>query len=110
MVLFKLLGLPVTLPAAGMKFVFEKVAELADQELNDPETIKEQLLLLQMQLEEGEIDEDAYAEQEAVLFQRLRELRERRRLAAEAQAAEVSEQVSTRRRAVIETAFGDEEG
>ena len=33
--LFKLLGAPLGLPLAGMKFVFRQIADLADQELND---------------------------------------------------------------------------
>ena len=110
--LFKLLGLPVSLPVAGLKFCLDKVAELADQELNDPDVIREQLILLQLQLEEGEIEEDEYAEQEAVLFQRLRDLRERRRQLAEEHAAELREeaeaQVSGRRRVIIEADFGED--
>ena len=75
MVLFKLLGLPFSLPAAGVKFVFNQLIETAEQELMDDGPVKEALLELQMKLEEGEIDEEEFAEQEAVLFQRLREIR-----------------------------------
>ena len=32
--LFKLLTAPIMLPMAGMKFVFQQIADLADQELN----------------------------------------------------------------------------
>ena len=32
MVLFKLLGLPFSLPAAGVKFVFNQLIEMAEQE------------------------------------------------------------------------------
>src|SRR5579872_3758220 len=85
--LFKLLAAPLTLPMAGIKFVFHQVADLADQELNDEGTLREQLLLLQVQLEEGDIDEDQYADQEADLLARLRDIKARKRAAAE-QAAE----------------------
>jgi hypothetical protein len=73
--LFKLLGLPVTLPAAGIKFCFQQVLNAAEAEYTDPGPVKEQLLLLQLQLEEGEITEEEYVEREAALFQRLREIK-----------------------------------
>jgi hypothetical protein len=75
MVLFKLLGLPFSLPAAGVKFVFNQLIETAEQEMMDDGPVKEALLELQMRLEEGEIEEAEFAEQELVLFQRLREIR-----------------------------------
>ena len=75
MVLFKLLGLPFSLPAAGVKFVFNQLIETAEQEMMDDGPVKEALLELQMKLEEGEISEEDFAEQELVLFQRLREIR-----------------------------------
>ena len=53
--LFKLLMAPITLPMAGVKFVFRQVADLADQELNDEGTLRDQLLLLQLQFEEGDV-------------------------------------------------------
>jgi hypothetical protein len=73
--LFKLLTAPITLPMAGMKFVFQQVADLADQELNHEANLREQLLLLQVQLEDGDIDEAAFAEREADILARLRETR-----------------------------------
>jgi hypothetical protein len=102
-VLFKLLGAPFTLPLAGMKFVFQQVADLADQELNDESVQREQLLLLQVQLEDGDIDEDEFAEREAELLARLREIKERKRAEAEAIPAEAN--VEARRRVVVETPF-----
>jgi hypothetical protein len=108
--LFKLVGAPITLPIAGLKFVFNQVAELADQELNDEGTLREQLLLLQVQLEEGDIDEDQYAEREAELLARMREIKERKRAAAEQAAREeipVEANVEARRRIVVETPFDE---
>jgi hypothetical protein len=78
-VLLKLLGLPLTLPAAGIKFALERVVEMAEVEANSEEPIKEELLELHIALEEGQIDEKAYVARETVLLARLRELRERRR-------------------------------
>jgi hypothetical protein len=109
-VLFKLLGAPITLPMAGIKFVFNQVADLADQELNDEGTLREQFLLLQVQLEEGDIDEDEFTEREAELLARLREIKARKRAAAEQVAREeppAGAQVDARRRVIIETPFDE---
>ena len=104
--LFKLLGAPITLPLAGMKFVFQQVADLADQELNDEGALREQLLLLQVQLEEGDIvEEDEFVEREADLLARMREIKERKRAAAEEVPAEAK--VDEPRRIVIETPFDE---
>ena len=103
--LFKLLGAPFTLPISGMKFVFQQVADLADQELNDESVLREHLLLLQVQLEEGDIEEDEFAEREAELLARLREIKERKRAEAEAISAEAN--VDARRRVIIETPFDE---
>ncbi|HEU5316180.1 MAG TPA: gas vesicle protein GvpG [Chloroflexota bacterium] len=73
--LFKLLGLPLTLPAAGIKFCFQQVLNTAEKELTDDEPVKEALLLLTLKLEEGEIGEEEFAREEAVLHARLREIK-----------------------------------
>src|ERR1700730_6955264 len=52
-VLFKLLGAPLGLPLAGVKFVFRQLADLADQELNDEGALREHVVLLQVQRGEG---------------------------------------------------------
>src|SRR5438105_14512511 len=101
--LFKLLTAPISLPMAGMKFVFKQVADLADQELYDEGTLREQLLLLQLQLEEGDIDEDSFAEQEAELLTRLREIKARKREQATAPDELPTEaNVNARRSIVVE--------
>lgn len=107
--LLKLLGLPITLPAAGIKFCLEQIAELAESELTDDTAVREQLLLLQVQLEDGEIDEQEYAAREAELLRRLREIRayrEQRARAALAQEPGTSE-LEGRRAVAIETPFDD---
>jgi hypothetical protein len=104
----KLLGAPIALPGAGMKWIFQTIADLADQELNDEGSLREQLILLQMQLEDGDIEEDEFAEREADLMARMREIRQRKQaLAAQARAEEVPAEanVEARRRIVIETPF-----
>lgn len=108
--LFKLLGAPFTLPGAGMKFIFNQIAELANQELDDESVLREDLLLLQVQYEEGDIEDDEYAEREAALMVRLREVKARKR--AQAEQVPVDElpaeaNVGARRRMVIETPFDE---
>jgi len=78
-VLLKLLALPVTLPAAGIRYCLERVIDMAEAEANSEEPIKEELLEMQIALEEGRMDEKAYGARATVLFARLREIRERRR-------------------------------
>ena len=85
MILFKLLALPITAPAAGIRFCIEKVVEYAEHELTDDQPVREQLLELQILLEDGRVTEEEYVEREAVLLARLREIREQRQqLAREA--------------------------
>jgi Gas vesicle protein G len=102
MVLLKLLSLPISLPVSGMKFVLQQVADLADQELYDPSVVHEQLLLLHVQLEDGDIDEDEYAEREAELMARLRDIRARN------QQGPAEADVDARRRAIVETPFDEQ--
>jgi gas vesicle protein GvpG len=87
-VLFKLLTLPISLPAAGIKYCIEKVIEVAEVEADSEEPIKEELLELNIALEEGSITERVYNAREAVLLARLREVREARRALAREQRAE----------------------
>lgn len=61
----------------GISFVLDKVATIADAEINDPERQRERLLEAQMQLETGEITEDQFAEIEADVFQKIREIKAR---------------------------------
>ena len=59
----------------GIKFALEKVAQVAEQELDNPEALQQRLLEAQLQLEEGAIDESTFAEIEADVFARIRELK-----------------------------------
>jgi hypothetical protein len=71
-----LLFWPVTGPEFLVKFSLGKVEETVRRELTDDQSVKEDLLALQMQLELGEIDDDEYVEREAELMLRLREVRQ----------------------------------
>jgi hypothetical protein len=66
-----------TLLINGISFVLDKVATIADAEVNDPERQRERLLEAQMRLETGELSEDEFAEIEADVFQKIREIKER---------------------------------
>jgi hypothetical protein len=59
----------------GIKFALDKVLQVAEQELENPESLQQRLLEAQMQLEEGEIDEETFAQIEADVFTRLREMK-----------------------------------
>ena len=62
--IFEILGAPITAPVAGFKFILQQLRDMAEKELYDPDRIREELLLLQMRLEEGEITEDEYKQLE----------------------------------------------
>jgi hypothetical protein len=84
-ILFKLLALPVTAPAAGIRYCLEKVLELAEQQMWDEDPVREQLILVNEAFEEGRMPEAEFREREAELLARLREIREHKKAAAEAQ-------------------------
>jgi Gas vesicle protein G len=83
----------------GLRFVLGKVAEAVDAERDEERLLQEELLALQMRLELGEIAEPQFAEEEAAILRRLREVREER----EGGAAEGLRVVG------VETAFPGEE-
>jgi hypothetical protein len=62
----------------GIRFVLDKVAAAADEELNDDTALREQLLTAQMQAELGEMSEEELAAFEITILERLREIRARR--------------------------------
>lgn len=100
--ILKLLTLPVSLPVAGIRYCLEKVADIAETEMNSEEPIKEELLEMQLAVEEGRMDERAFAARETVLLARLREIRERQREMAREQLAQRVEEEGERSRVVIE--------
>jgi len=66
-----------TLLINGISFVLDKVATIADAEMNDPERQRERLLEAQLKLENGEISEEEFAAVESDVFERIREIRAR---------------------------------
>src|SRR4029077_6125041 len=91
---------PTPPPGGGGRYCIEKVVEYAEHEVNDDEPVREQLLELQIELEEGRVSEDEYTEREAVLLARLREIRERRKQEA-LEAAEASAPADGEKRTVV---------
>lgn len=100
MILFKLLALPVTAPAAGIRYCLEKVLDLAEREMWDEGPVREQLILLNEAYEEGRLPEAEFRERERELLARLREIRERMKTSAREQHAALPD--DGRREVVIE--------
>jgi len=59
----------------GLKFVFEKLLQVAEAELSDDSVLRERLLDAQMRLELGELSMEEFTEIEHEVFERLREVR-----------------------------------
>lgn len=74
--LSNILFFPITAPVAGIRWSLNKVRQVAEEELTDDSSVKQELMELQMQLELGDITDDEYVEREAELMRRLREVRE----------------------------------
>jgi hypothetical protein len=66
-----LAALPLTGPLSGLAWIARRIAEAADQELNDPARIEAELLALERQLEAGEIDSVTHELREAALLEEL---------------------------------------
>ena len=63
-----------SLLVGGLRFVLEKVADVADREVNDPERWRGLLLEAQLAHENGELTADELAMREREILARLREL------------------------------------
>ena len=64
-------------PIKGLVFLGKKISEVAEQELSDEGSIKEQLMELQLKFEMDEIDEEEYDRREGELLDQLDQLRSR---------------------------------
>jgi hypothetical protein len=81
-ILFKLLALPVTAPAAGIRYCLEKVLEVAEHQMWDDDPVREQLILVNEAYEEGRMPEAEFREREAELLAPLREIRDHKKAVA----------------------------
>jgi hypothetical protein len=59
----------------GIRFVLDKIVTAVDEEMNDDTSLREELLAAQMRVELGEMDEEEFADLEARILRRLREIR-----------------------------------
>jgi hypothetical protein len=66
------------LPVAGFNWIMKQIQTMANEELMNDQPWKERLIELQMRLELGEVTEEEYTAEEAVIFRRLREIRQMR--------------------------------
>lgn len=98
--LFRLLTLPISAPIAGIRYVLEKVGEVAERELWDEEPVREQLILVNEAFEEGRLSDAEFREREAALLARLRDIKAHRRAQAAQDVAGAA--VDERRRVVID--------
>jgi hypothetical protein len=62
----------------GIRFVLDKVASAAEQELYDVDRLREELLAAQMRVELGEMSEAEFAEFERDVLARMRAIHEAR--------------------------------
>jgi hypothetical protein len=99
-ILLKLLALPVTAPAAGIRYCLEKVLEVAEHQMWDEDPVREQLMLVNEAYEEGRMPEPEFREREAELLARLREIREHKKALAREQASALPDE--GKREVVIE--------
>ena len=67
-----------TMLIGGIRFVLDKIAAAVDTELNDDTALREQLLAAQMRVELGELSQEDFAQLEADILARLRDIRDRR--------------------------------
>src|SRR5690348_2033968 len=67
------------LPLTGFKSILRTLAKVAEEQYTDDAPLKERLLHLQVELEEGTITEDQYVEREAQILRELREIQNRKR-------------------------------
>jgi Gas vesicle protein G len=66
-----------TLLIGGLKFIFKKIADAVDAELNDEGGLREELLAAEMRVELGEMTAAEFAELERAILARIREIRQR---------------------------------
>lgn len=73
---------------SGLRWVLDNVATVVDAELNDDTALREQIMEAEMRREAGEISDEEFADLEADLLVRIREIKERQRGGSEPIALE----------------------
>ncbi len=91
-ILDDILMIPLKLPVSGFTWIMKQIQTMAEEELMNDQPWKERLIELQMMLEVGDISEEEYTVEEAIVFQKLREIKMRRQEIAARLAAERGEE------------------
>src|ERR1051326_4238284 len=65
-------------PFKGWNFIMRTLLKVAEEQWTDDAPLKEQLLALQVQLEDGSITEEQYLEAEAAILREIREVQRRK--------------------------------
>jgi len=74
---------PITLPAKGLLFIFDKIAEAVDQERLDEDKVQGMLMELELRYELGEMSEEEYLGQEEELLKWLNAIKEYKKAQAQ---------------------------
>ncbi len=74
-ILGSIIALPVAGPLGALQWIARQVAEQALQKMLDPARIEQALRLLERQLDNGEITEEAFEAEESRLLEELMEMR-----------------------------------
>lgn len=91
--LFRLLTAPVKGPIDLVVWTGKKIQDAAEQEMNNPERIKQELVSLEEKLDRGELSEEEFEALELKLITQLRDIgREMRKVSGESNA--LSQQLS----------------
>ena len=75
--LANLLLFPLMGPIHGLEFIAGKISEQADEELYNPDRIRQELMALNTAFESGSLTDEAFDMEEALLMERLKEARSR---------------------------------
>ena len=89
----QLLTAPITAPLFGLRFILDTIRDMAERELFDEARIREDLLLLQLRLDEGEVSEEEYLAVESEIMERLRAVRAYREAEARASRSAIDQTV-----------------
>src|SRR5215510_10761547 len=65
-------------PFSGFNFIMRTLLKVAEEQWTDDAPLKEQLLALQVQLEDGSITEPQYLKAEATILKEIREIQRRK--------------------------------
>jgi cytochrome c-type biogenesis protein CcmH/NrfG len=65
-------------PITGFQFIMRTLAKAAEEQYTDDAPLKERLMELQVLLDQGDVSEEEYVEQEAQILRALREIQERK--------------------------------